>query len=182
LPQTRYAKSGEVDIAFQVLGQGPPDLVYVPGWASNIEIFREEPSFARFLKRLASFARLILFDKRGAGLSDRVAEMPSLEVRMDDVRAVLDAVESHRAALFGSSEGGVMCGLFAATYPGRTSALVMHGSYDMPTVFFSIALGSAHRPLASRWKGGRTGMADHQVCNTMHRTLRDSAVRERCDR
>ena len=129
LPQTRYAKSGEVNIAFQVLGQGPPDLVYVPGWASNIEIFWEEPLFARFLQRLASFSRLILFDKRGTGLSDRVAEMPSLEIRMDDVRAVLEAVGSDRAALFGSSEGGVMCALFAATYPSRTSALVMHGSY-----------------------------------------------------
>ena len=129
LPQTRYAKSGDVNIAFQVLGQGPPDLVYVPGWASNIEIFWEEPSFARFLKRLASFSRLILFDKRGTGLSDRVAEMPNLEVRMDDVRAVLEAVGSDRAALFGSSEGGVMCALFAATYPSRISALVMHGSY-----------------------------------------------------
>ena len=129
LPQTRYAKSGEVNIAFQVVGKGPPDLLYVPGWASNIEIFWEEPSFARFLKRLSSFSRLILFDKRGTGLSDRVAEMPNLEVRMDDVRAVLEAVESDRAALFGSSEGGVMCALFAATYPSRTSALVMHGSY-----------------------------------------------------
>ena len=94
LPQTRYTKSGEVSIAYQVLGQGPPDLVYIPGWVSNIEIFWEEPAFARFLTRLASFSRLILFDKRGTGLSDRVAEMPDLEVRMDDVRAVLDAVGS----------------------------------------------------------------------------------------
>jgi pimeloyl-ACP methyl ester carboxylesterase len=128
-PHTRYAKSGEVNIAYQVLGQGPLDLVYIPGWVSNIEIFWEEPALARFLTRLASFCRLILFDKRGTGLSDRVAEMPSLEVRMDDARAVLDAVGSERAALFGSSEGGVMCALFAATYPSRTSALVMHGSY-----------------------------------------------------
>ena len=128
-PQTRYTKSGEVNIAYQVLGQGPPDLVYVPGWVSNIEILWDEPAVARFLTRLASFSRLILFDKRGTGLSDRVAEMPNLEIRMDDVRAVLDAVGSDRAALFGSSEGGVMCALFAATYPSRTSALVMHGSY-----------------------------------------------------
>lgn len=128
-PQTRYTKSGEVNIAYQVLGQGPPDLVYVPGWISNIEILWDEPAVARFLTRLASFSRLILFDKRGTGLSDRVAEMPNLEIRMDDVRAVLDAVGSDRAALFGSSEGGVMCALFAATYPSRTSALVMHGSY-----------------------------------------------------
>jgi pimeloyl-ACP methyl ester carboxylesterase len=129
VPETRYAKSGEVSIAYQVLGQGPPDLVCIPGWVSNVEICWESPEFARFLNRLASFSRLILFDKRGTGLSDRVAEMPSLEVRMDDVRAVLDAVGSQRAALFGYSEGGIMCALFAATYPERTAALIMQGSY-----------------------------------------------------
>jgi pimeloyl-ACP methyl ester carboxylesterase len=128
-PQTRYAKNGDVNIAYQVLGKGPPDLVFVPGWVSNIEIFWEEPAFARFFKRLASFSRLILFDKRGTGLSDRVSEMPDLEVRMDDVRAVMDAVGSERAALFGSSEGGPMCALFCATHPSRTAALIMHGSY-----------------------------------------------------
>jgi len=129
LPQTRYTKSGAVNIAYQVLGKGPPDLVLVPGWVSNMDVFWEEPSFSRFLTRLASFSRLILFDKRGTGLSDRVADMPSLEVRMDDVRAVMDAVGSERAALFGYSEGGPMCALFAATYPERTSALVMAGAY-----------------------------------------------------
>src|SRR5712691_4260747 len=129
LPQTRYAKSGDVNIAYQVLGQGPPDLVLIPGWVSNIEIFWEEPAVVRFFTRLASFSRLILFDKRGTGLSDRVAEMPNLETRMDDVRAILDAVGSERAALCGYSEGGPMCGLFAATYPKRTSALIMIGSY-----------------------------------------------------
>jgi len=129
LPQTRYAKSGDVNIAYQVLGQGPPDLVLIPGWVSNIEIFWEEPAVVRFFTRLASFSRLILFDKRGTGLSDRVAEMPNPETRMDDVRAVLDTVGSERAALFGYSEGGVLCALFAATYPNRASALIMHGSY-----------------------------------------------------
>ena len=129
LPQTRYAKSGDVNIAYQVLGQGPPDLVLIPGWVSNIEIFWEEPAVVRFFTRLASFSRLILFDKRGTGLSDRVAEMPTPETRMDDVRAVLDTVGSERAALFGYSEGGVLCALFAATYPNRASALIMHGSY-----------------------------------------------------
>jgi pimeloyl-ACP methyl ester carboxylesterase len=128
-PQTRYVKNGDVSIAYQVLGQGPPDLVFVPGWVSNVDVFWEEPALARFLTRLASFSRLILFDKRGTGLSDRVSEMPTLEVRMDDVRAVMDAVDSKRAALFGSSEGGPMCALFSATYPDRTSALIMHGSY-----------------------------------------------------
>src|SRR5919204_6753200 len=105
-PQTRYARSGDVSIAFQVVGDGPRDLVLVPGWVSNIEIFWEEPSVVRFLERLASFSRLILFDKRGTGLSDRVADMPPLEERMDDVRAVMDAVKSERAALLGNSEGG----------------------------------------------------------------------------
>jgi pimeloyl-ACP methyl ester carboxylesterase len=101
IPQVRYAKSGGVSIAYQAFGQGPLDLVLIPGWVSNIEIFWEEPAFARFLKRLASFARVILLDKRGTGLSDRVSDMPDLETRMDDVRAVLDAVGSERAALFG---------------------------------------------------------------------------------
>jgi pimeloyl-ACP methyl ester carboxylesterase len=129
VPEVRYTKSGDVNIAYQVFGEGDLDLVIVPGWVSNVEIFWEEPAFARFLNRLASFSRVILFDKRGTGLSDRVAEMPNLETRMDDVRAVLDAVNSERAALFGYSEGGVLCALFAASHPDRTSALIMHGSY-----------------------------------------------------
>ena len=128
-PETRYADSGGVNIAYQVLGDGPRDLVFVMGWVSNIEVFWEEPALARFLTRLASFSRLILFDKRGTGLSDRVTDMPSLEVRMDDVRAVMDAVASERAALFGVSEGGPMCALFSATYPSRVSALIMQGGF-----------------------------------------------------
>lgn len=133
LPETRYTRSGDVNIAYQVLGNGPLDLVVVPGWVSNIDVCWEEPTFARFLTQLASFSRLILFDKRGTGLSDRVADMPSLEVRMDDVRAVMDAVGSEVAALFGFSEGGTMCALFAATYPGRTSALIMNGAFARRT-------------------------------------------------
>jgi pimeloyl-ACP methyl ester carboxylesterase len=128
-PETRYAKSGEVNIAYQVVGGGSRDLIVVPGWLSNIEVFWEEPAVARFLHRLASFSRLILFDKRGTGLSDRLGDLPNLETRMDDVRAVMDAIGSERAALCGYSEGGVMCALFAATYPTRTSALTMIGSY-----------------------------------------------------
>src|ERR671922_2583303 len=130
-PATHYAQSGGVNIAYQVVGEGPVDLVYVPGWVSNIETAWEDPHVSRFLERLASFSRLILFDKRGTGLSDRVSidELPTLEERMDDVRAVMDAAGSERAALFGASEGGVMCALFAATYPERTSALVIYGSY-----------------------------------------------------
>jgi pimeloyl-ACP methyl ester carboxylesterase/class 3 adenylate cyclase len=126
-----YARSGDVNIAYQVIGDGPLDLVFVMGWVSHLEYFWREPSFARFLLRLASFARLILFDKRGTGLSDRVPinELPTLEQRMDDVRAVMDAVGSERAVLIGVSEGGPMCSLFAATYPERTTALVMIGTY-----------------------------------------------------
>jgi pimeloyl-ACP methyl ester carboxylesterase len=128
-PETRYARSGEVSIAYQVVGDGPRDLILVPGWLSNIEVLWEEPAVARFLRRLASFSRLILFDKRGTGLSDRFGALTDLETRMDDVRAVMDAVGSERAALCGYSEGGVMCALFAATYPGRTTALITIGSY-----------------------------------------------------
>jgi pimeloyl-ACP methyl ester carboxylesterase len=130
-PETRYARSGDVNIAYQVVGEGPRDLVYVPGWVSNIELMWEEPAMAHFLGRLASLSRLILFDKRGTGLSDRVSneELPTLEQRMDDVRAVLEAVGSERAALFGHSEGGNMCVLFAATYPERTAALITLGCF-----------------------------------------------------
>jgi pimeloyl-ACP methyl ester carboxylesterase len=127
--ETRYARSSDVHIAYQVVGDGPRDLVLVPGWISNIEVFWEEPSVARFFERLASFARLILFDKRGTGLSDRVSDMPNLETRMDDVRAVMDAAGSERAALMGYSEGGPLCALFAATYPERAMALIALGSY-----------------------------------------------------
>jgi pimeloyl-ACP methyl ester carboxylesterase len=131
MPDTHYTQSGDVSIAYQVVGEGPLDLVFVMGWVSHLDYFWEEPSFARFLRRLASFSRLILFDKRGTGLSDRVpiGELPTLEQRMDDVRAVMDAVGSERAALMGISEGGPMCLLFAATYPERTAALVMIGAY-----------------------------------------------------
>jgi class 3 adenylate cyclase len=128
-PTTRYADSGGVSIAYQTLGDGPLDLLLVPGWVSNLDVAWEEPAVEAFLQRLAAFSRLILFDKRGTGLSDRVADLPSLEVRMDDVRAVLDAVGSQRAALFGYSEGAAMCALFAATHPQRTSALILTAGY-----------------------------------------------------
>jgi pimeloyl-ACP methyl ester carboxylesterase len=128
-PETRYAKSGDVNIAYQVVGDGPLDLVLVPGFVSHLDLDWEEPRYAHFLRRLASFSRLIRFDKRGTGLSDRPGGLPDLETRMDDVRAVLDTVGSERAALLGYSEGGPMCILFAATYPERTSALVLYGTY-----------------------------------------------------
>jgi pimeloyl-ACP methyl ester carboxylesterase len=139
-PETRYVASGDVNIAYQVVNDGPRDLVLVPGWLSNIEVFWEEPTLVRFLQRLATFSRLILFDKRGTGLSDRVSDMPTLETRMDDVRAVMDAVGSERAALLGYSEGGPMSALFAATFPARTSALIMIGGYAarIPTPGLSV--------------------------------------------
>jgi class 3 adenylate cyclase len=146
-PKTRYARSGDVNIAYQIAGEGPIDLVYVPGWVSNIETAWEDPHVSRFLERLASFSRLILFDKRGTGLSDRVSisELPTLEQRMDDVRAVMDAADSERAALFGASEGGVMCALFAATYPDRTAALVLYGSYAKGTATADYPQGMAEQ-------------------------------------
>ena len=130
-PRVSYAHSGSVNIAYQVIGSGPIDLVFVMGWVSHLEYFWNEPSFARFLTRLSSMARLILFDKRGTGLSDPVpvSELPSLDTRLDDVRAVMEAAGSRRAVLMGVSEGGPLCSLFAATYPERTDAVVMIGSY-----------------------------------------------------
>ncbi len=129
VPETHYARNGDVNIAYQVVGSGPRDLVFIMGWVSHLDYFWAEPSFARFLHHLASFSRLILIDKRGTGLSDRVTELPTLEQRMDDVRAVMDQVGSSYAALMGVSEGGPMCALFAATYPEKTRALVMVGTY-----------------------------------------------------
>ena len=127
-PETHYQNNGGVHIAYQVVGDGPIDLVFVMGWVTHLDYFWLEPRFARFLRRLASFARLILVDKRGTGLSDRAVGLPTLDERMDDIRAVLDAVGSRRAALMGHSEGGAMSILFAATYPERTTALVLVGT------------------------------------------------------
>src|SRR6185437_1596943 len=111
-PETRYARSGDVHIAYQVVGEGAVDIVFVQGFISNLEVQWEEPGLAHLLTRLAALGRLILFDKRGAGLSDRVPDMPSLETRMEDVRAVMDAAGSRRAVLIGTSEGGPMSILF----------------------------------------------------------------------
>jgi class 3 adenylate cyclase len=124
----RYANAGGVSIAYRVIGDGPLDVVWVPGLASNLEFDFESPPFDRLMQRLASFSRLMIFDKRGMGLSDRSVGAPTLEERMDDVRAVMDAVGSERAALIGVSEGGPMSVLFAATYPQRTVALVLYGT------------------------------------------------------
>ena len=135
-PTTRYAKSGDVHVAYQVFGDGPVDLVYVPGFVSHIENYWDEPSFARWLRRLASFSRVIMFDKRGTGLSDRVSELPGMDQRMDDVRAVMDAVEIDRAAVLGISEGGSLAALFAAHHPARCQALVLYGAFARFTSWF----------------------------------------------
>ncbi len=128
-PKTDYARSGDLHIAYQVVGDGPIDVVYVPGFVSNVEMWWQDPLAKRFFERISSFARLILFDKRGSGLSDRPGHPATLEERMDDVRAVMDAAGSQRAALFGMSEGGPMCLLFAATYPERAVSIVLAGSF-----------------------------------------------------
>src|SRR4029453_16820189 len=122
----RYAKSGDVSIAYRVVGEGERDLLFVHGFAGNLEIEAEQSDYQAFHERLLRFARLILFDRRGAGLSDRVRETPSLETRMDDVRAVLDAAGSERGGVFGTFEAASMCMLFAATYPERTTGLVLY--------------------------------------------------------
>jgi len=130
-PKTQYAKSGSAHIAYQVLGEGPLDMVWTSGWISHVELGWESPEFARFFRRLSSFGRVILFDKRGTGLSDPVPidQLPTLEQRMDDVRAVMDAAGAESAALIGVSEGGPMNLLFAGTYPQRTRALVLVSSF-----------------------------------------------------
>jgi class 3 adenylate cyclase len=127
--ETRYARSGEVSIAYQVIGDGPFDLVRVPPFLSHLELEWEVPMIAEFARRLSGFCRLIRFDKRGTGMSDRVSDVPTLETRMDDVRAVMDAAGSERAALIGHSEGAAMSILFAATYPDRCWALVLDGGF-----------------------------------------------------
>jgi pimeloyl-ACP methyl ester carboxylesterase/DNA-binding CsgD family transcriptional regulator len=128
-PETRYAKSGQVSIAYQVLGDGPTDLVMAPGFVSHVEVAWEEPNLARFLTRLASFSRLIVFDKRGTGMSDPASSPPTMDERMDDIRAVMDAAGSSRATVFGVSEGGTLSLLFAHRYPERAQALILYGSW-----------------------------------------------------
>jgi class 3 adenylate cyclase len=124
----RFARSGDVDIAYRVVGDGPIDLVYVQGALTHLDVFWEQPAFRRYCERLAEFTRLILFDKRGMGMSDRVPGAATLDERMDDVRAILDAIGSERAGLMGASEGGPLSMLFAAAHPERTRALILHGA------------------------------------------------------
>jgi pimeloyl-ACP methyl ester carboxylesterase len=124
-PATQYAKSGDIHIAYQAFGDGPINLVLVPGFVSNVESYWDQPDLARFLTRLSGYARVVTFDKRGTGMSDRVAELPGLDQRMDDLRAVMDAAGMEQAALLGISEGAPLCVLFAATYPDRCRALAL---------------------------------------------------------
>ena len=128
MTEVRFARSGDVDVAYRVVGVGPIDLVYVLGFMTHLEVLWELPQFRRFCERLAEFTRLVVFDKRGMGMSDRVPGATTLEERMDDVRAVMDAVGSERAALMGASEGGPLSMLFAAAHPERTSALILQGA------------------------------------------------------
>ena len=160
-PRTKYTKSGEINIAFQVAGEGPIDIVYIPGWVSNIDMMWTESRLATFLTKLTSFSRLILFDKRGTGLSDRTNKYSTLEERMDDIRAVMDAVGSERAVLFGHSEGGSVSILFAGTYPQRTIALITFGvfakrkySKDYPWAPTDLERQLSYRMIEEKWADG----------------------------
>lgn len=157
-PETRYANSDQVRIAYQVVGNGPIDLVFVPGFISNLDVLWEDPGYGRLLRRLSAFSRVIQFDKRGTGLSDRVdtRHLPTLEVRMDDVRAVMDAAGSGRAVLLGAAEGASMSILFAAAYPARTRALVLYGGYAhfQTSVMGRAAHAEFIRDVESAWGSG----------------------------
>jgi pimeloyl-ACP methyl ester carboxylesterase len=135
LPETRYALSGDVTIAYQVVGSGPVDIIMVPGFVSHVEFMHELAGYTAFLRRLSTFARVVTFDKRGQGLSDRISGAPSLEQRMDDVRAVMDDIGSQRAVIVGFSEGCAMSVLFAATYPERVVQLVLFGGFTAASAF-----------------------------------------------
>ena len=157
-PQTNYTKSGTLNIAYQVIGKGLIDLVFVPGWVSNIDLMWDDPKMSEFLIKLSTFTRLILFDKRGTGLSDRVNEVSTLEERMDDISSVMNAVGSERAVLFGHSEGGTVSALFAATYPQRTVALVTFGIFakrkytvDYPWAPKDEDRGSFYKTIEEEW-------------------------------
>lgn len=159
LPETRYAQSGDVNIAYQVMGDGPSDIILVPGLTSNIEMFHELPGYTATLRRLARFARVITFDKRGQGFSDRISGAPSLEQRMDDVRAVMDEIGSRRAAILSFSEGACMSALFAATYPERVSHLVLFGGFSRSADLWpkGLTLAQVERGVAYRVKNWGNG-------------------------
>lgn len=170
--ETRYAKSGDLRIAYQILGDGPIDLLFAPGYLSHLEQNQWWPAYRAFFDRMASFSRLLVFDRRGTGLSDRILTLGSFEELMDDIGAVLDASGSERAALFGGAEGGPMCALFAATYPERTSALVLGASYARrrwaPDYPWGLDDETQQRILdgyEERW--GRVGFGSHSIAPSL---------------
>ena len=150
LPVTRYAQSGDVNIAYQTMGEGPMDLIIVPGIVSHVEFAHEFPGYTRWLRRLAKFARIVTFDKRGQGLSDRVPGAVPLEERMDDLNAIMRDIGSSRAALFGFSEGSAMSALFAATYPDRVSHLLLYGGFAKRSISPKFVEASVRN-----WGGGQ---------------------------
>src|SRR4051812_27789260 len=157
-PDTRYARSGDLHIAYQVFGEGSTDLVIVPGFISNIEETWDDPNAARWLERLGRFARVIVFDKRGTGLSDRAGPMPTLDERMDDARAVMDAAQSERAVLLGISEGGSLATLFAATYPNRCISLILYGAFARFAGWYPTEekLASFYQYVEEKWGTGES--------------------------
>jgi class 3 adenylate cyclase len=157
-PDTRYARSGDLHIAYQVFGAGSVDLVLVPGFISNVEETWDNPSAARWLDRLSRFARVIAFDKRGTGLSDRVEAVPSLDERMDDARAVMDAAQSERAVLLGISEGGSLATLFAASHPDRCTSLILYGAFAKFSGWYPTEekLAGFYRYVEEKWGTGES--------------------------
>ena len=166
LPNTRYALSGDVNIAFQVMGDGPIDIIMVPGVVSHIEFLHEFPGYTEFLRRLATFARVVTFDKRGQGLSDGISGAPSLEQRVDDVRAIMDDIGSQRAILLGFSEGSPMSAFFAAVNPERVSKLILFGGFAKAFL--------TEEAISQRMKIWGTGAV-------MHSRVREPVDKSRCD-
>ena len=157
LPETRYALSGDVNIAYQVMGAGPVDLIMVPGFVSHVEFTHELPGYTAFLRRLSTFARVVTFDKRGQGLSDRISGAPSLEQRMDDVRAVMDDIGSARAVVMGFSEGSAMSAMFAATYPERVMQLILFGGFALAPASRPDELERRIAGIVKSWGSGEVG-------------------------
>jgi len=156
--RTRYAKNGDVSVAYQVFGEGDVDLIMVPGFISHIENYWDEPRLAQWLRKLGSFSRVILFDKQGTGLSDRSSKAPVMDERMDDVRAVMDAVGIEKAALFGISEGGSLATLFAASHPQRSQALILYGAFAQFRSWFPTqeALEGLFQYIDTAWGSGES--------------------------
>jgi class 3 adenylate cyclase len=176
-PKTKYAKSGDINVAYQVLGEGPPDLVYVWGWLSHLDFQWTDPTVSSFLHRLASFSRLIMFDKRGTGLSDPVGSAPTFEERMDDILAVMDAVGSERAVLLGFSEGTALSALFATSHPERTSSLILYDGYASGAMLESALTEQTEQAQSVRASIERWG--DGETMKWIAPSLGESAVQRR---